>query len=176
MTREGYPAIYYKNNLLTEEESSKSTRMWTDSAFLKMVLKLVVILDILNADMRVLYMDSDVILFQNPFPHLRAFQSFDMVAQRDDTLCAGFMYIQPTPKSKETFRSAIREMYLQSIMDQDALDWVITRHHSCSFEFLPTNKFMSGREYSRHHQFFWHHTGKLILLIIIDFIDFIDNY
>ena len=163
MVSEGYPAIHYKNNLLTEEDSSKSTRMWTDSAFLKMVLKLVVIKDILDIDMRVLYMDSDVILFKDPFPYLRAFESVDIASQQDDTMCAGFMYIQPTENSRKTIKQAILEMYLQGIMDQDALHWVITRHRICSFAFLPTDQFMSGREYSRDHQFFWHKTGRKVL-------------
>ena len=151
--------FYYKNDLLSVDESSSSTRMWTSSAFSKMVLKLVIIKDLLSIKLRVLYMDSDIRLFKDPFPILRDYESYDMAAQRDDTLCAGFMYIQPTTETVRLFQVSVNEMYRRGIMDQDALSIVVQQSSSFRFVFLPALQFMSGREYSRYHQFFWDKDG-----------------
>ncbi|KNB45273.1 hypothetical protein JH06_2310 [Blastocystis sp. subtype 4] len=155
LLKEGYPVFYYKNDLLSVDEASSSTRMWTSSAFSKMVLKLVIIRDLLRIKLRVLYLDSDIRLFKDPFPILRDYESYDMAAQRDDTLCAGFMYLQPTTETIRLFHLSVNEMYRRGIMDQDALSIVVHQSSSLRFVYLPTLLFMSGREYSRYHQFFW---------------------
>ena len=159
LSEEGYPVFYYKNDLLSVDEAATSTRMWTSSAFSKMVLKLVIIKDLLLIRLRVLYLDSDILLFKNPFPFLQNYESYDMVAQRDDTLCAGFMYIQPTTETIRLFHLSMNEMYRRGIMDQDALDIVVHQSSTLRFSFLPVRQFMSGREYSRYHQFFWDKSG-----------------
>ena len=158
MLKEGYPVFYYKNDLLSVDEASSSTRMWTSSAFSKMVLKLVIIRDLLRIKLRVLYLDSDIRLFKDPFPILRDYESYDMAAQRDDTLCAGFMYLQPTTETIRLFHLSVNEMYRRGIMDQDALSIVVHQSSSLRFVYLPTLLFMSG-EYSRYHQFFWDKNG-----------------
>ena len=133
--------------------------MWTTSAFVKMVLKLVIVRDLLSLDLRVLYMDCDILLFKDPFPYLQRYEHLDMVAQRDETLCAGFMYIQPTAVSKRNFFMSIMEMYRRGIMDQDALTIVVNATDSSSFAYLPSDLFENGNLFSMSHQFFWDHTG-----------------
>ena len=129
--------------------------MWTKSAFLKMVLKLTAIRDVINCGYNLLYVDSDVLLFHNPFPKLQEYRSYDIVAQRDTTLCAGFMYLMPTITTKHLLYNSIYTMYHRSIMDQDALYWRIINMSNMKFAYLPSDLFMSGKEYAQTHQFFW---------------------
>ena len=129
--------------------------MWTSSAFKKMVLKLCVIRDVVNLNYHVLYIDSDIILFQNPFPVLSNYRYYDLVAQKDDTLCAGFMYLNPTEVTRYILSSSIFIMYYGNIMDQDALYSVVSRLEDVRFTYLPSTQFMSGRDYAQTHQFIW---------------------
>ena len=129
--------------------------MWTKSAFLKMVLKLTVIRDVLNCGYNLLYVDSDVLLFHDPFPKLQEYRSYDLAAQKDDTLCAGFMYVLPTITMRHVLYNSIHTMYQRSIMDQDALYWIVLRTSDIKFAYLPSNLFMSGRDYAQTHQFIW---------------------
>lgn len=133
--------------------------MWTTSAFVKMVLKLVIVRDLLLLDLRVLYMDCDILLFKDPFPYLQQYEHLDMVAQRDETLCAGFMYIQPTTVAKRHFFLSIMEMYRRGIMDQDALTITVNATDASSFAYLPSDLFENGHLFSMSHQFFWDHPG-----------------
>ena len=129
--------------------------MWTSSAFKKMVLKLCVIRDVVNLNYHVLYIDSDIILFQNPFPVLSNYRYYDLVAQKDDTLCAGFMYLNPTEVTRYILSSSIFTMYYRNIMDQDALYSVVSHLEDVHFTYLPSTQFMSGRDYAQTHQFIW---------------------
>ena len=40
-------------------------------------------------------------------------------------------------------------------MDQDALYWRIRNMNNLNFTYLPSDLFMSGRDYAQTHQFFW---------------------
>ena len=160
MKEEGYPAFYYKNDVLSQRDASFSTKMWTSSSFDKMVLKLCIIKDLLALNYHVLYMDADVFLFQDPFPYLAQYKDYDFVAQKDDDICAGFMYIHPTQASRYLMFMAINIMYMREIMDQDAIVFLMkTSARSTKFTYLPSNLFMSGRDYAEGHQFIWDHPG-----------------
>lgn len=145
--------FYYKNDLLSQSEASRSTRMWTSSAFNKMVLKLCVIRDLLLLKYSVLYMDSDVILFKDPLPALQHYTQYDFVAQRDEEICAGFMFIQPTRASYTMITVAATLMYMRRIMDQDAIITYTKKKGRVNYTFLPSAQFMSGRDYATTHQF-----------------------
>lgn len=142
--------------------------MWTTSAFDKMVLKLCVIGDLLRLQYHVLYIDADVFLFQNPFPYLSRYSEVDFVAQRDDDICAGFMYMHPTIPMKRLIHMSVGTMYSRQIMDQDAIVFITkVMKNTIRFEFLPNNLFMSGRDYAEQHQFIWDHPGIFLTLLII---------
>lgn len=142
--------------------------MWTSSAFDKMVLKLCVIGDLLRLQYHVLYIDADVFLFHNPFPYLSRYPDVDFVAQRDDDICAGFMYMHPTSPMRRLIHMSVMTMYSREIMDQDAIVFLSkAMKDSIRFEFLPNNLFMSGRDYAEQHQFIWDHSGIIFALSII---------
>ena len=54
----------------------------------------------INLNVRILYVDSDVILLKDPFYYLNSFTGYDILAQRDGNLCSGFMYMYPTKNTK----------------------------------------------------------------------------
>ena len=54
----------------------------------------------INLNVRILYVDSDVILLKDPFYYLNSITGYDILAQRDGNLCSGFMYIYPTKDTK----------------------------------------------------------------------------
>ena len=139
--------------------------MWTTAAFDKMVLKLCIIKDLLLLKYHVLYMDADVFLFKNPFPFLSQYSSYDFVAQKDDDICAGFMYLNPTSPTVHLIHLSLNIMYTREIMDQDAIQFMMNiSKDSTKFAFLPNKYFMSGRDYAQTHQFIWDHSSKSISL------------
>lgn len=56
-----------------------------------MAIKIKIIREVILLNCNVLLFDSDVILVQDPFPSLLAYPSYDIVAQKDILVCAGFM-------------------------------------------------------------------------------------
>ena len=135
--------------------------MWTTAAFDKMVLKLCIIKDLLLLKYHVLYMDADVFLFKNPFPFLSKYSTYDFVAQKDDDICAGFMYLNPTSETIRLMHLSINMMYTREIMDQDAIQFLMgMSKNTIKFAFLPNKYFMSGRDYAQTHQFIWDHSSK----------------
>ena len=152
--------FYYKNDVLSQKDAAASTRMWTTSAFDKMVLKLAVLRDLLLLRYTVLYIDSDVLLFKDPFPALHQYDGYDLAAQRDETLCAGFMYLRPTVRAYNMIVSSIQRMYTANIMDQDAINDYIHYYRHINYTLLPTDQFMSGARYGVDHQFSTDHAGE----------------
>ena len=150
--------FYYENDLLSQSDASTSTRMWTPSAFNKMVLKLCVIRDLLLLRYSVLYLDSDIILFKDPLPALQHYTNFDFVAQRDDEICAGFMFLQPTKATYAMITASTTRMFMSQIMDQDAIIFYVSKY-DINYTFLPSALFMSGRDYATCHQFAGDHCG-----------------
>ena len=93
---------------LNDIVQSSSTRL-TVSFFKKVHYKLVIIHTALQAGYRVLYVDSDVILLKNPFSYLYGLKQVDMIAQKDNSICSGFMFINPTEKSLKLFSEATHD-------------------------------------------------------------------
>ena len=75
------------------------------------------------------------------------------MAQRDEEICAGFMFIQPTRASYTMITVATTLMYMRRIMDQDAIITYTKKKGRVNYTFLPSAQFMSGRDYATTHQF-----------------------
>ena len=133
--------------------------MWTSSAFDKMVLKLAVLRDLLLLRYTVLYIDSDVLLFKDPFPALHDYDGYDFAAQKDEAMCAGFMYLRPRVRTYNMIVASMLTMYTAHIMDQDALIGYTKYPNRINFTLLPTSQFMSGAQYDVNHQFSTDHVG-----------------
>lgn len=106
--------------------------------------------------MKVLYLDSDVILFKDPFPVLNSYSGYDLIAQKDGYICAGFMYLHPT---KETIKLLEITMDLRSKLrnadDQKAINIVIKNQTSVKLFLLPDNMFSSGAVFFKKHSYYW---------------------
>ena len=50
-----------------------------------------IIRQVILLDHSALLFDSDVVLFQDPIPTILVSQNSDLVAQKDEGICAGFM-------------------------------------------------------------------------------------
>ena len=61
--------------------------------------KFTVVRYLMSLNVTVLYSDSDIHLFHNPFPYLHSMNTDSIVFQKDGTICTGFFYIKPTQLS-----------------------------------------------------------------------------
>ena len=122
----------------------------------KVQWKLVMLLQAINQNVRVLYLDSDIILFKDPFPVLNSYTGYDVLAQRDETICAGFMYLLPTRMTKQMLRKAIEiRPKLEKADDQKAINTVVENNTSIKVLLLPDFQFSSGSVFSKRHSYYW---------------------
>ena len=96
-------------------------------------------------------MDSDIALLKNPFPFFYSTKSYDMLVQRDETLCAGFMFIYSKKSTIDLFKLDIGN----NIDDQPALIHAYNQKKNVNLYFLPTDSFSSGEVFWRKHSFYW---------------------
>ena len=125
----------------------------------KMQSKLALIKSVLSYGFRVLYMDSDVILLKDPFPYLKNITGYGLLAQKDITVCSGFMYIRPTNQCIAVMARAYEIVRQPDMRDQIA---VITALQELSMPYLllPTRFFPSGGDFFNRYQYYWDKTGK----------------
>lgn len=125
----------------------------------KMRNKLSLLLQVLTFGFNVLYIDSDVILLKDPFPYLQSFPEFDLLAQRDDNICSGFMYFVSNPRSIAMMTRAYQIVQKPNMRDQIAVNNAVEEKKT-SYALLPTNLFPSGGKFFSRYQFFWDRTGR----------------
>ena len=153
----------------TEANASKKTTEHSDygghSFNQIMRMKLIIVRTILEMDVGVLVFDSDVVIFKDPFTGLPKETNFDLIAQKDEVICAGFMYLLPTQQSMNLVRLALRRMEGREIHDQEAIYEII---HDGSLPDLRIRLFHPpdynrGNIFFEKHQFCWIPIGKFIL-------------
>lgn len=149
----GLPVVLMKTDSrdLGDTVNTFTTRL-TKSFYNKVHYKLIAISTVLNNGYRVLYVDSDVVLLKNPFPYLYSQPEVDMIAQKDDYLCSGFMYIRPTPKSVHAFQSSLK--YPSNEGDNAIIIRVVVSE-KLSLTLLPLSLFSSGNQFFYTHQYYW---------------------
>lgn len=123
----------------------------------KVVNKLQYIEKLLKFQFRVLYMDCDIILFQNPWKVLNTYShhTCDIVAQKDTTLNSGFMYIFPSDATIDLMRHSYYHMLRNDELDQESIIAVLPRFSSIRLSLLPEDQFSNGRVFFHKHQFSW---------------------
>ncbi len=144
----------------------------------KMELKLTLIKAVLSYGFSLLYMDSDVILLKDPFPYLQSITGYDLLAQKDVTVCNGFMYIRPTNQSIAAITRAYEIIQQSDIDDQKALNTAL-KELPLSLLLLPTRFFPSGGDFFNRYQYYWDKTGRFDLSTMIvdnDYYIFHNNY
>ena len=121
--------------------------------------KIQFILDALSYGYRVLYVDSDVILLKNPFPVLKSYEGYDLIAQKDGgSICTGFFYMNPTKRAIEVMRYAKDLVYNHGDRDQVAVNRAV-KAHKASILLLSSTLFPSGQEFFSKYQYYWDRKG-----------------
>lgn len=162
------PAVMLDTSKSSFGESIYSTSARLTKAFMqKTHYKLVAISNVLNAGYRLLYMDSDIILTKNPFLYLNRMKPTHLIAQKDGSLCSGFMLIYPTVLSRRVFNLTTIE-----VMDDDDQGIIrrVAKREGLDATLLPTDLFVSGKYFFKYHQFYWDLKNKSVYEIHNNFI------
>ena len=90
-----YPVAYYQSTDLSNEKTEKESLYESKDWKAKMANKIKIIRQAVVLNYNVLLFDSDVFLFQDPLPSILSLDDYDLIAQQDTSVCAGFMYTLP---------------------------------------------------------------------------------
>ena len=130
----------------------------------------------INLNVRILYVDSDVILLKDPFYYLNSFTGYDILAQRDGNLCSGFMYMYPTKNTKLAVERSIRiRPTLPDANDQDALIAAFRTIKGFRLNLLPWEIIPSGEFFFKSHNYYWDPISSKQLTVHNNFIHGLEN-
>ena len=79
----------------------------------------------------------------------------DLLAQKDATVCTGFMYLRPTHNAMQLVDVARRIRGLVDTGDQIAIISALQFMNHVRWELLPPSLFMSGELFFSSHQYYW---------------------
>ena len=128
--------------------------------------KLIMLQQAVNQNVRVLYMDSDIILFKDPFPVLNSYKGYDIIAQRDSHICTGFMYLIPTLLTKQVLAESINiRLKLANADDQEAFNVAVQSNTSIKLLLLPDHLFSSGAVFFKKHSYYWDKIRKTQIMM-----------
>lgn len=159
----GIPVALIKSKKTTSVVQNQKYNDYGSHNFNQIVkLKLVAALKILSMNVGVLLLDSDIVLFQEPFTGLPKNDSFDVIAQKDTHICTGFIYFLPTTNSKRLIELSLERMERKEVHDQEALLEIV---HDGSLPELQWRLFHPpdynrGSIFFEKHQFCWKPVGK----------------
>ena len=128
--------------------------------------KLIMLQQAVNQNVRVLYMDSDIILFKDPFPVLNSYKGYDIIAQRDSHICTGFMNLIPTLLTKQVLAESINiRLKLANADDQEAFNVAVQSNTSIKLLLLPDHLFSSGAVFFKKHSYYWDKIRKTQIMM-----------
>ena len=131
---------------------------------------------VIKMNIRILYVDSDVILLKNPFYYLNSFTGYDIVAQRDAYLCSGFMYMYPTRNTKLAVERSIKiRPKLKDANDQSALIAAFKTIKDFHLYLLPSDTVPSGIVFFKSHNYYWDPINQKQLTIHNNYIHGLEN-
>ena len=137
--------------------NTNTASTWGTKAFQnKVQWKLVMLMRALDLNVKVLYVDSDIILLKNPFAYLNSIQGYDLIAQKDTTICSGFMYLYPTRMTNALINeAAISRPKLIKAGDQKAILTAVRKFPKIRTFLLPIKLFSSGENFFDTHSYYW---------------------
>lgn len=146
------------------DSKTQSFSSWGSSEFFRKVkTKITLITSFLEYGYNVLFVDADVILLKNPLPYLQSIQNETFIAQRDKTVCSGFMYIK-------SCKTTINFMRYASVVAQNSTgcgdQGVILkclRERPIPYYLLPDELFPSGRVFFDKYQYYWDRKGRRMM-------------
>lgn len=130
----------------------------------------------LSMNVRILYVDSDVILLKDPFEYLNSIDGYDIIGQRDGYLCSGFMYMYPTRNTKLAVNIAIKiRPTLNDADDQNSLIYGIRSIPDFKLLLLPFAIAPSGEVFFQSHSYYWDKISEKQLTLHNNFIHGLEN-
>ena len=130
----------------------------------------------LSMNVRILYVDSDVILLKDPFNYLNSITGYDIMGQKDGYLCSGFMYMYPTRNTKLAVNIAIKiRPTLNDADDQNSLIYGIRSIPGFKLLLLPSDIVPSGEVFFNSHSYYWDKINEKQLTIHNNYIHGLEN-
>ena len=120
----------------------------------KMRMKLELVKHVLENGFNVLYADCDVTIFKNPFPFFKKYPGYSIVAQQDETICAGFMYLRPFRNTLDFLNLVSQKLLTTDAHDQDIIVSLLPMF-PLKYALLPQNRFPSGGVFFDQYQYYW---------------------
>ena len=134
-----------------------------------MAVKIKIIREAILLNTNILLFDSDVILVKDPIPPILAYSSnYDIIAQKDILICAGFMlitlssslsnrFVQSTLNSLKFLNLVLKTMKVRHISDQPSILYLLqhNKQPSLRVKLLPESTYSSGNVFFHTHQFLW---------------------
>lgn len=137
----------------------------------KVQWKLIMLLQAINQNVSVLYLDSDIILFKDPFPVLNSYAGYDVLAQRDAAVCTGFLYLLPTRLTKQVLAKTVEiRPKLANADDQRAFNTVVRGNPSIKLLLLPDSIFSSGAVFFKKHSYYWDSVSDTQVMMHVNYV------
>lgn len=126
--------------------------------------KFTVVRYLLTLNVTVLYSDSDIILFQNPFHYLHSINTTSIIFQQDRSICTGFFFIKPTPLSIDLLDHSLQVVNMTKNGDQYGM---IESYKTFNLTpvLLPNSLFMNGDLFFYSHQYSWDEVSPSLIMI-----------
>lgn len=119
-----------------------------------MRMKLELVKHVLENGFNVLYVDCDVTIFKNPFPFFKKYPDYSVVAQQDETICAGFMYLRPYRNTLDFLNLVSQRLLTTNAHDQDIIVSLLPVF-PLKYALLPQDRFPSGGVFFNQYQYYW---------------------
>ena len=118
----------------------------------------------MSLNVTVLYSDSDIHLFHNPFPYLHSMNTDSIVFQKDITLCSGFFYVKPTLLSINLLDYSLQVINKTKRGDQYGM---LEAYKAFNLKptLLPPSLFSSGEVFFASHQYSWDEVSPSLIMM-----------
>lgn len=134
----------------------------------KLQWKLNIILAALECNVTVLYMDSDIVLIRNPFSYLSSIPDVHFLAQKDGSVCSGFMFLYPKNTTMQMIDVARRIRNQINGGDQAAILAVIKEMETLKYKLLTSDLFMSGDVFFKKFNYYWDQISNYFKYVLIN--------
>lgn len=143
----GFVVYRFKSQIAESKDFEKASEFASVAFNLKMLVKMEIIRLCIQHRKHVLYFDTDLVIFKNPFSSLHecVFPDCIFTAQADLEPCAGFIYF--LPEALPLINDIIEMVERTGIADQMALDHYVNSHRFAkyrNYKLLSKSVFMNG--------------------------------
>ncbi|PIK55252.1 hypothetical protein BSL78_07848 [Apostichopus japonicus] len=138
-----------------EESTTKSTRYTSDS-YIQLVQKRVYYIELLlRHNIDVLYIDSDIVLLEDPFKFMNGKEDLFIQSEtpRKSVVCTGFFYIKANNRTCRLISAWRRALPRDKRGNQRVFNEVLNRFkRQIKVNILPTDRFFSGKIFAASNE------------------------